>query len=65
MILCWDKLQGSPIHDHSNSHCLLRVLEGELHEELYDWPADEVMQLKKETGVTKDQVAYMHDKIGL
>ena len=25
MVLCWPKGSKSPIHDHSNSHCLLKV----------------------------------------
>lgn len=41
MILCWAKGVKSPIHDHSNSHCLLKVLDGDLKESLYDWPKNE------------------------
>ncbi|KAF9919951.1 hypothetical protein FBU30_010339, partial [Linnemannia zychae] len=26
------------IHDHSGSHCLMKVLKGELKETLYEWP---------------------------
>ncbi|CAO3697676.1 hypothetical protein G6F70_008035 [Rhizopus microsporus] len=38
MILAWSKGQKSPIHDHSGSHCVMKILDGELRETLYDWP---------------------------
>ncbi|KAI8886135.1 cysteine dioxygenase type I, partial [Backusella circina FSU 941] len=43
MILAWSKGQHSPIHNHSGSHCVMKILDGELQETLFDWPksADE------------------------
>jgi cysteine dioxygenase len=38
MILCWNTGQESPIHDHPNSHCFMKTLQGEVHEELYKKP---------------------------
>ena len=38
MILCWAPETQSAIHDHSNSHCLLKVLDGTIEESIYDWP---------------------------
>ncbi|KAI9024333.1 RmlC-like cupin domain-containing protein [Phycomyces nitens] len=38
MILAWSKDQQSPIHNHSGSHCIMKILDGELQETLYDWP---------------------------
>ncbi|KAF9109848.1 Cysteine dioxygenase [Mortierella sp. AM989] len=38
MILAWPETAGSAIHDHSGSHCLMKILDGELQETLYDWP---------------------------
>ncbi|KAF9585861.1 Cysteine dioxygenase [Lunasporangiospora selenospora] len=43
MILAWPENVGSAIHDHSNSHCIMKILDGELKETLYDWP-DKVVQ---------------------
>jgi len=37
--------QNSPVHDHSGSHCIMKVLEGELLETHYKCP-----QTSKETG---------------
>ena len=30
---------NSPIHDHSGSHCIMKVLAGELTETQYHWPS--------------------------
>ncbi|GJJ78650.1 cysteine dioxygenase [Entomortierella parvispora] len=38
MILAWPETVGSAIHDHSGSHCLMKVLDGQLKETLYNWP---------------------------
>lgn len=38
MILCWGPGHGSAIHDHADSHCLMKMLSGELSEVRYDWP---------------------------
>ena len=38
LLLCWAESQGSSIHDHSNSHCFMKCLDGELLETKYEWP---------------------------
>ncbi|KAF9401191.1 Cysteine dioxygenase [Podila epigama] len=38
MILAWPENVGSAIHDHSGAHCIMKVLDGELKETLYEWP---------------------------
>lgn len=38
MILCWGEGQSSQIHDHSDSHCFMKMLKGELREIRYTWP---------------------------
>ncbi|KAF9956331.1 Cysteine dioxygenase [Modicella reniformis] len=38
MILAWPETTGSAIHDHSGSHCLMKILDGRLQETLYHWP---------------------------
>ncbi|KAI9145498.1 RmlC-like cupin domain-containing protein [Paraphysoderma sedebokerense] len=78
LILCWNSNQSSPIHDHAKSHCCMKMLDGELVETRYDWPngpaslkeTDEVMdpvgmKVTQTTVLQKDQVAYIHDKIGI
>ena len=67
MILSWSKGSQSPIHDHSNSHCLVKMLQGSLNETLYDWPAEgqEKLNVTRDTVFHENQVSYMHDKLGL
>ncbi|KAJ3163589.1 hypothetical protein HDU86_000172 [Geranomyces michiganensis] len=38
MVLVWTPGGGSPVHDHAGSHCLMKVLDGELSETLYSVP---------------------------
>eukprot|EP00127_Corallochytrium_limacisporum_P002998 Clim_evm45s144 gene=Clim_evmTU45s144 len=70
MILCWSEGQASSVHDHADSHCFMKLLEGELIEELYEMPEDhdgrdESLTLRSRTTLEKNAVAYIDDKIGL
>ncbi|KAI9222881.1 RmlC-like cupin domain-containing protein [Blastocladiella britannica] len=40
MLLCWGPGHTSPIHDHDNSHCCLKVLSGAVTETRFAWPGD-------------------------
>ncbi|RUS15270.1 cysteine dioxygenase, type I [Endogone sp. FLAS-F59071] len=44
IVLAWTEGQGSPIHDHAGSHCVMKVLDGQLSETIYEWP-DSVAEL--------------------
>ncbi|KAJ3276431.1 hypothetical protein HDV01_005054 [Terramyces sp. JEL0728] len=59
--LCWGPGHTSPIHNHANSHCIFKVLEGQLTETLYP---SENAEMPKTAYYTENQVNYMHDKIG-
>jgi len=69
MALCWGEGHGSSIHDHANSHCFVKVLEGSLTETRFAWPAknESEEQLKKTDCLTfkKDEATYMSDELGL
>lgn len=67
LVLAWGPGQASPIHDHAGSHCVMKILDGQLQESLYDWPnqADTPMHCSRTTTYQPDQVTYMHDKLGL
>jgi cysteine dioxygenase len=66
IVLCWAPGQQSPIHDHANSHCLFKVLEGEMVETLYDCPQNTGEMTEKSCTVYEtNRVNYMHDKIGV
>lgn len=38
LVLVWTPGQGSPIHDHANAHCVMKILSGRLTETVYGWP---------------------------
>jgi len=59
-IITWCPFQESPIHDHSKNGCLLRVLEGELTEDLYNKDIKFVLKSK----FKKDDVSYLDNDIG-
>ncbi|XP_069481634.1 cysteine dioxygenase type 1 isoform X2 [Ambystoma mexicanum] len=68
MILCWGEGHGSSIHDHADSHCFMKMLQGNLKETLFDWPDKKTkgeMSKKSERILKDNQCAYISDSIGL
>ncbi|KAI0132208.1 RmlC-like cupin domain-containing protein [Xylariales sp. AK1849] len=68
LVLVWTPGKGSPIHDHGNAHCLMKILRGSLTETRYDFPdSDESkpMNTKSRTVHGENAVAYMADELGL
>ncbi|XP_076766100.1 cysteine dioxygenase type 1 [Xylocopa sonorina] len=76
MVLCWGEGHGSAIHDHANAHCVMKVLQGELCETRYAWPArcknetdeteepEELKELKRNT-LGLNEICYINDSLGL
>ncbi|NP_957035.2 cysteine dioxygenase type 1 [Danio rerio] len=68
MILCWGEGHGSSIHDHTDSHCFLKLLQGQLKETLFDWPDRKLQSGMKPRGqsvLQENQCAYINDSLGL
>ncbi|RYP22496.1 hypothetical protein DL767_009030 [Monosporascus sp. MG133] len=68
LILVWTPGKGSPIHDHGNAHCLMKILKGEVTETRYDFPDGDrakPMMGKSEQVYKANQTAYMADELGL
>lgn len=67
LLLCWAESQGSSIHDHSNAHCFMKCLDGELLETKYEWPDDseENREMKERCRnvMKKNDVCYINGKI--
>jgi len=76
--LCWGEGNGSSIHDHMNSHCFMKILQGELVETKFSWPTTSPTDFDRfddaeagpmvQTGVEtykKDMVTYINDTLGL
>ncbi|XP_043567030.1 cysteine dioxygenase type 1-like isoform X2 [Chiloscyllium plagiosum] len=62
MILCWGEGHGSSIHDHADSHCFLKLLQGQLKETLFHWPDGKGKELNKklETILQENQCTYIN-----
>lgn len=59
---------GSPIHDHGNAHCIMKILHGSLTESRYAFPQgdkEQPMELTRQTTYAENKVAYMADELGL
>ncbi|KAJ4253452.1 hypothetical protein NW762_010610 [Fusarium torreyae] len=69
LLLVWNPGKGSPIHDHANAHCIMKVLAGELTETVYQMPETgceaQPLCIKSETTHQPDEVTYISDTIGL
>ncbi|KAK9892020.1 hypothetical protein WA026_018208 [Henosepilachna vigintioctopunctata] len=69
MLLCWGEGHGSGIHDHANSHCFMKVLQGAIEEVKYAWPSasteDKELQEIGRTRVEVDDTCYINNSIGL
>ena len=66
-MLVWSPGKGSPIHDHADAHCLMKVLKGSLKETRFDFPSHEDERPKniRETIYEEGMVTYMSDDLGL
>uniref|UniRef100_A0A1I7YZ71 Cysteine dioxygenase n=1 Tax=Steinernema glaseri TaxID=37863 RepID=A0A1I7YZ71_9BILA len=69
IVLCWGPGMGSSVHDHTDAHCFVKILQGELTETRYNWPASEdeeapLLECGSDTYHT-NEVTYMSDQLGL
>jgi cysteine dioxygenase len=60
IVLCWQRGQGSPIHNHANRGCLLRVLAGILSEERFLEDGSQSTQ-----NYLNNHITYIDNSIGL
>ena len=68
LILVWTPGKGSPIHDHGNAHCIMKILRGTLTETRYDFPGGDESKPMAATSRTEHKenaVAYMADELGV
>eukprot|EP01100_Stratorugosa_tubuloviscum_P012284 TRINITY_DN577_c2_g1_i1.p1 TRINITY_DN577_c2_g1~~TRINITY_DN577_c2_g1_i1.p1 ORF type:complete len:799 (+),score=301.21 TRINITY_DN577_c2_g1_i1:98-2494(+) len=69
LLLCWERGQESPIHDHSGSSCWVKMLHGELVETKYSIVSTDIspngLKIDSTTRVSKNQVTYIDDTLGI
>ncbi|KEZ41069.1 hypothetical protein SAPIO_CDS7122 [Scedosporium apiospermum] len=69
LVLVWTPGKSSPIHDHGNAHCLVKILKGNLTETRYEFPKEseegKPMTVISERVHSENAVAYMSDELGV
>ncbi|KAJ5670782.1 Cysteine dioxygenase [Penicillium maclennaniae] len=70
LLLVWNPGKGSPIHDHADAHCIMKVLAGQLHETVYHTPENKPgeckpLAIKSAKTLGMNEVTYIADDIGL
>jgi len=68
LILVWSPGRGSPIHDHANAHCVMKILKGSLTETIYEAPNPDkpcTPKMKRTRIYAENEVTYISDKIGV
>jgi len=60
LILTWPPNIKSKIHDHPHNGCLLKVLQGNLIENIYN----KDLELIKTNNFDENNISYIHDSIG-
>lgn len=71
ILMAWGPNHRSPIHDHSGSHCIYKMLAGTLVETRYAEPtaaesaAGAPMRIACETTLERDSAGYIRDGLGL
>ena len=60
-IVCWNPFQETKIHNHSNKGCILKILEGNMNEKIYD----KNFNLLHENKLEKNNIRYIDDNLGI
>ncbi len=64
ILLCWEKGQFTPIHDHGGEECWVRVIEGEFRETIYkESELGELSEVRSAISKT-NEITYMIDFMG-
>jgi len=62
LIICWLKKQQSKIHDHPENGCLMRLLDGEFEEHIYNIDG---RSLRKIYTVKQNDIRYQEGNAGI
>mgnify|MGYP000005816571 CR=1 FL=1 len=64
ILLCWEKEQITPIHDHGGEECWVKVIEGEFRETIYKEDEKGELNVVKSAISKANDVTYMKDFMG-
>lgn len=65
LIICWNRQQVSRIHDHPENGCIMKLLTGQLIEELYDLSHENTPVLKVSRAINANMISYQEGSRGL
>ncbi|KAF3937064.1 hypothetical protein ABW19_dt0202183 [Dactylella cylindrospora] len=68
ILMTWTPGKTSLIHDHTNAHCIMRILQGHIIETKYEWPTpgvEEPLRIKEVRHYFAGDVAYINDDLGI
>jgi cysteine dioxygenase len=64
ILICWEKGQITPIHDHGGEECWVKVVQGELKETIYKMDGAGELNKVKSSNLKAGDVSYMIDFMG-
>ncbi|MFT5723424.1 MAG: cysteine dioxygenase [Bacteroidia bacterium] len=64
ILLCWDKGQMTPIHDHGGEECWVRIIDGKFKETIYQETDSGDPELERSILTETGDVTYMIDFMG-
>ena len=64
ILLCWEKGQATPIHDHGGEECWVRIVQGEFKEIIYKVDKTGNLNAVKSTISKTGDITYMIDFMG-
>ena len=64
ILLCWEKGQKTPIHDHGGEECWVRIIQGEFKETIYNVDDAGKLHAGKSIITKTGDVTYMIDFMG-
>jgi len=70
ILLCWNISQLTPIHNHPNSQCFFKLMQGELVEKIFDTPNPSIKRKKMKVIETNQlnklgNTGYIEDGMGV
>ena len=64
ILLCWEKGQVTPIHDHGGEQCWVHIIQGEFRETIYNMDESGEFNVVKTNISNTGDVTYMSDFMG-
>lgn len=65
LLICWSENQKTPVHDHPTNGCLVKVICGNLTEEIYAKDDTDSLICTKTNKLSTNDISYQEGKNGL